>query len=151
MALLIVNLEARGQKLLLIGEKSYPCIETIKLKSGYSENELDVIFAKDGKSAVIAVDKLAPGNDHFCGKLIIFLKDGNVITCNVIEMSEKVDYIAKALFRLTPDQLNKLKVSNIHTLKYSICGGLLGKTSWNFSASNNEIETRILISEFFKE
>lgn len=150
-AALFVNLTTNGQKLFLIGESSYPCTDTIKLKSNSGYRDLHVFFAKDGKSGVIAVNIFAPGNDIFCGKLIIFLKDGNVITCNVSEASEKVDYIAKAMYKLTTDQLNKLKVSSIHTVKYSICGGLFGKTMDDYSASNKEIETTMLLSELFKE
>lgn len=79
-AVLFINLTANGQKLFLIGEKSYLSTDTINLKANSGYDDLDVFIAKDGKSGVIAVNIHAIVDNIFCGKLIIFLKDGNVIT-----------------------------------------------------------------------
>ncbi len=50
-AVFFANLTAKGQNLFLIGEKSYPCTNVIKLESNsdYGYN-LDVFLAKEDKS-----------------------------------------------------------------------------------------------------
>lgn len=148
-AALFVSLTANGQDLFLIGEKSYPCTKAITLKSNSDERyDLDIFLAKNGKSGLFAVSRESILGEVFTGKLIIYLKDGNVLTCNESVASEKVDDRSKALYNLTADQLNKLKTSNIHTVKYTMI--FLSKEN-NFSASNKELETKDLITEFFKE
>jgi len=147
-AVLFVNLTAKGQNLFLIGEKSYPCTNVITLESNSDDGyDLDVFLAKDGKSGMFAVSRKTLLPEEFTGKLIIYLEDGNVLTCNDSEVSEKVDDRAKALYRLTADQMNKLKTSNIHTVKYTMAW----LSEQNFSASNKGVKTNVLISEFFSE
>jgi TonB family protein len=146
--MVFINLSSKGQNLFLIGEKSYPCTNAITLEanSGYFYEDLDVFLAKDGNSGAIAVNRKSNTDELFFGKLIIYLKDGNVLTCGESEASERVDDIAKALYNLTTDQLNKLKDSNIHTIKYTLYRH--GDKN-DCSASNKDIETHKLISEFF--
>ena len=147
-AVLLANLTAKGQNLFLIGEKSYPCTNAITLESNSDDRyDLDVFLAKDGKSGLFAVGRKSILGEEFTGKLIIYLADGNVLTCNNSEISERVDDSAKALYNLTDDQLNKLKTSNIHTVKYTLAR--LGEQ--NYSASNKGVETSVLISKFFSE
>ena len=144
-----INLTATGQNLFLIGEKSYPCTNAITLESNtnYRYEDLNVFLAKDGKSGLVGVSRKSFQPEKFTGKLIIYLEDGNVITCNESVAAEKVDDDVKALYNLTADQLNKLKTSNIYTVKYTL--------TWldekNFSASNKGVKTSTLISAFFKE
>lgn len=147
---LFINLAANAQNLFLIGEKSYPCTNAITLEanSGYFYEDLDVFLAKDGNSGAIAVSRKSKTDELFFGKLIIYLKDGNVLTCGESEATERVDDIAKALYNLTTDQLNKLKESNIHTVKYTLYR--YGNKN-DCSASNKDIETHRIISEFFNE
>ncbi len=147
-ASLFLNLTAKGQNLFLIGEKSYPCTNAITLVSNSNDHyDLDVFLGKDGKSGVFAISRRSIMREMIVGKLIIYLEDGNVITCNESEVTENVDENAKALYILMADQLVKLKASNIHTVKYTTTyyGGQ------NFSASNKGIKTKNLISEFFNE
>lgn len=144
-AVLLITIIANGQNLFLIGEKSYPCSDAIKLKSNSQRSDLDVYLANDGKSGLFAVNTWSFSNEKFTGKLIIYLEDGNVNICNEIQATEKVDNCTKAIYILTSDQLNKLKSSNIHTVKYT----LYRNEPVNYSASNKGIETREIISEFF--
>lgn len=145
---LLINLIAEGQNLFLIGEKSYPWTETITLESNADNGyDLNVCVAKDGTTGLFgASTKTALGAD-FSGQLIIYLEDGNVLICSASEVSENVDDDAKTLYKLTADQLNKLKSSDIHTVKYTL--------SWfgeqNYSASNKGVKTSVLINEFFSE
>ena len=145
---LFTNVIASGQNLFLIGEKSYLSTKAITLESNAQyQSDLDVFLAKDGVSGLIAISRQSELWEGFTGKLIIYLVDGNVITCGQSAAREKVDDVAKAVFALTSDQLIKLKTSNIHTVKYSMYRG----ETENFSASNKGMETHEIISAFFKE
>jgi len=141
------NLTVKGQNLFLIGEKSYPCTNAIKLESNADYGfDLDVFFAKEGKSGLIGVSLKCRSDEKFMGKLIIYLEDGSVLTCSESMVSERVDDLAKAVYSLTDDQLSKLKISNIHTVKYTMF--VLIKAE-NFSASNTGVRTNAIISDFF--
>jgi hypothetical protein len=143
-----LNMIAKGQNLFFIGEKSYPCTNEITLKSNSNGGyDLNVFLAKDGKAGLFAVSTKSLIGEAFTGKIIIYLKDGNVLTCNNSEASENVDDRAIALYKLSNDQLNILKTSNIHTVKYT----MTWLSEQNYSASNKGIETNALISEFFRE
>lgn len=145
-SLLFANLTTKGQNLFLIDEKSYPCTNAIVLKSNSEGGEdLQVFIAKDGKAGLFAVSTISRIRQEFAGKLIIYLEDGTVLTCNDIDASEEVDDRAIALYSLTDEQLNKLKSSNIHTVKYT----LVFFDEVKYSASNHGIKTNTLISEFF--
>ncbi len=147
-AVLFTNLTAKGQNLFLIGEKSYPCTDTITLESNADDGyDLNVFICKDGKTGLIGVSTNSIIGEEFTGELIILLKDGTVLTCNESDASEVVDDRAIASYYLTDDQLNKLKSSNIHTVKYTMAW----LTAQTYSASNKGVETSTLISEFFKE
>jgi len=147
-AVLFTNLTVKGQNLFLIGEKSYPCTKAITLESNAQyQPDLDLFVAKDGKTGLLGVNTKSLRDGEFSGKLIIYLEDGNVLTCNESEESENVDNRPKALYLLTSDQLNKLKTSKIHTVKYSLESIEVN----NYSASNKGIATNALISEFFNE
>ncbi len=140
------SLTVKGQNLFLIGEKSYPCTNAIILESNSnSYSRLNVFLAKDGNSGLIAVSRRTLYGDSFIGKLIIYLDDGNVVTCNENVATENVDDDAKALYNLTSEQMNKLKIGNIHTVKYTLDGVDEG----NFSASNTGVKTNAIISGFF--
>jgi TonB family protein len=144
---LCANLTVKGQNLFLIGEKSYPCTNAIKLESNADYGaDLDVFFAKEGKSGLFGVSFKCRSDEKFTGKLIVYLEDGSVLTCNESVVSERVDDLAKAVYSLTDDQLNKLKISNIHTVKYTM---LVPINAENFSASNTGVKTNAIISDFF--
>ena len=141
------NLTVKGQNLFLIGEKSYPCTNAIKLESNADYGfDLDVFFAKEGKSGLIGVSLKCRSDEKFMGKLIIYLEDGSVLTCSESVVSERVVDLAKAVYSLKDDQLSKLKISNIHTVKYTMF--VLIKAE-NFSASNTAVKTNAIISDFF--
>jgi len=140
------NLTVEGQNLFLIGERSYPCTNAIVLKSNSEDGEaLQVFIAREGKLGFFAVSTVSRIGEEFAGKLIIYLEDGNVLTCNNMDASEEVDDRTIALYSLTDEQLNKLKVSTIHTVKYTLV--LFGEVK--YSASNTGIKTNALIIEFF--
>jgi hypothetical protein len=90
------------------------------------------------------------------GKLIIYLDDGTVISCIDRGINDNVDDIAISAYTLTTAELNKMKQSNINTIRYQIecpiCG-LINLWEGIYSASNKENSktdfTRV-ISEFYE-
>ena len=152
---LFISLTAKGQNLFLIGEHSYPCTETIILQSNSEDaSDLNVLLAKDGKKGLFGVSTESNMGEKFSEKLIIYLEDGTVITCIDRGTSELVDNRAKAVFYLTSDQLNKMKNSDIHTVRYTLelrneLGRLMIERNW--SASNKGTKTKTLITKFFNE
>ena len=81
------------------------------------------------------------------GKLIIYLDDGTVITCMDRGESYYVDDTAQAVYSLTNEQVNKMKNSNINTVRYTL--KIYGIQEVNRSASNKGISTKDLIAKFF--
>jgi len=154
-ATLFITLTVKGQNLFFIGENSYPCTETITLQPNSDDsNELNVLLAKDGEKGLIAVSTESPIGANFSEKLIIYLEDGTVITCIDRGTSDLVDNRAKAVYFLTSDQMNKMKNSDIHTVRYTLeyrsnMGLLLNE--WNWSASNKGTKTKTLITDFFDQ
>lgn len=152
---LFIVLSLKGQNLFFIGENSFPCTEKIALQSNAEDgSDLIILFAKDGKTGLLGVITESSFGSQFSDKVIIYLEDGKVLTCTKKRASDLVDNLSKAAFPLTSDQLEKLKNSNIHTVRYSLElntleGLLLGERSW--TASNTRIHTNSLIARFFYE
>lgn len=148
-SMLFITLIANGQNLFFIGENSYPCTESFALQSNLEDGEdLNVLFAKDGATAVIAVTtKFSLQGTIISGKLIIYLDDGTVITCMDRGESYYVDDTAKAVYSLTNVQVNKMKNSNINTVRYTL--KIHDIQEVNRSASNKDIPTKNIIAEFF--
>ena len=120
-AALFISLTANGQNLFFIGENSYQCTKTITLQSNTEDaSDLNVLFAKDGKIGLFAVIADSKIGAKFSEKLIIYLEDGTVITCTQRKACDLVDNLAKAVYSLTNDQLNKMKNSNIHSVRYTL-------------------------------
>ncbi|MCB2218978.1 MAG: hypothetical protein KQI35_01195 [Bacteroidetes bacterium] len=155
-AILLFILTVDGQNLFFIDKLSYPCTDTINLQSNSNNHgDLDILLAKDGKSGLFAVITESYSGMEFSNQLFIYLEDGSVI--NLIDQiaSENVDFRAISLYSLTSDQLNKLKNSNIHTVRYTLELRLdknrppVNKKNW--SASNTGTPTKTIVTEFFKE
>jgi len=144
-AVLLSSPHLNGQNLFLIGEKSYPCTNAIRLAPNDTERAgLDVYFLKEGNSFLLGVITSSDLKEVFTGKLVLYLKDGNVISCDEQAAAERVDNKPKALFALSNDQVEKLKTSDIHTAKYT----LYWLEQKNFSASNTGVETSAIIRKF---
>ena len=152
-ATLFITLAAKGQNLFFIGENSYACTETITLQSNtdkYYINDLNVLFAKQGTLGLIVVSAKTI-DVLFRGKIIIYLDDGTVITCNDSQISDYVDKIASAIYYFKIEDLSKMKNSNINTVRYTLEDeyGNVGAFGGNFSASNRGTPTKTIITEFF--
>ena len=136
------TLKTNGQNLVFIGENSYNCTDTFTLQSNSEDsysNDLNIVFAKDGEKGLLVVSSKLVSSVRISGKLIIYLDDGNVITCVDRGIKDNVDDIATTGYHLTDSELNKLKKSNIHTIRYTIkCSECLSNPLYegNHSASN---------------
>tara|TARA_R110000764_G_scaffold225295_1_gene314715 strand:+ start:8941 stop:9849 length:909 start_codon:yes stop_codon:yes gene_type:complete len=148
-SMLFITLTANGQNLFFLGENSYPCTEPFALQSNLDDGEdLNILFAKDEATAVIAVTtKSSLQGTIISGKLIIYLDDGTVITCMDRGESYYVDDTAKAVYSLTNEQVNKMKNSNINSVGYTL--KIYDIKEVNRSASNKGISTKDLIAKFF--
>lgn len=143
--MLLSTLAVKGQNLFLIEEMSYPCTNAIKLTSNSSGRKgLDVFLIKGGNSFLLGASTSSIYDEVFSEKLIIYLADGNVISCDDLIAGERVDNTSKALYTLSNDQVEKLKTGDIHTVKYT----LYGTENKNYSASNAGMETSALIRDF---
>ncbi len=151
------TLSANAQRFFFIGEKSYPCTETIALQSNHDgRSNLDVALAKDGTTGVIIVSTKTASTVLIREKLFIYLDDGTVISCIDRGNNDQVDFISTTVYYLTDGDLIKMKKSNINTLKYTLRSETdmwSNKLSGgNYSASNNgsnSTDFPALISKFF--
>jgi hypothetical protein len=144
-----IMLTAKGQNLFFIGEKSFPCTAAITLESN-SENgkDLTVLFAKEGETGILVVRVESFLIVEFGQKIIIYLEDGSVITSSERGASEFVDDHVKAIYYLKNDQLNKMKNSDIHTIRYTL---IFQNINRNWSASNNGISTKTIANNFYSK
>lgn len=154
------SVTTNGQNFVFIGENSYPSTEQYTLKSNSDKediNDLKLVFAKDGDNALIVVSSKLTDVVKIAEKLIIYLDDGTVISCVDRGINDNVDDIATTAYYLTKSELNKLKSSNINTIRYEIvcppCGPF---NSWEgtYSASNkgsSKTEFTKVVTEFYKE
>lgn len=158
MSILLISLTAGGQNLFFIGENSYPSTKSFTLKSNSDEyyiNDLNILFARDGKSALFGVSTKTI-EVFIRGRLMIYLDNGEVITLTDQGNYAYVDKIASAAYYLTNKELGKMKSSNINTVRYSLENEYGTKSAFggDFSASNKgnpRIDFPAIISEFFGE
>ena len=152
-ATLFLTLPAKTQNLLFIGDQSYPSTESYTLQSNSNDaNDLNVLLAKDGEKALFAVSTRTMYDLFIDGKLIIYLDDGAVITLNDNGFNDYVDKTTKAVYYLTDVELNKIKNSNINTVRYSLEQPDGVDLGGNFTASNkgdSKTDFTAVVSEFF--
>lgn len=146
---------AKGQNLFFIGENSYPCSETVKLQPNSNKffiKELNVLFGKDEEKALFIVNTETQ-DVLIRDSTIIYLDDGTVITLTDIRNYDYVDKIASTVYYINDSDLNKLKNSNINTVRYTLVNeyGLSNAFGGNFSASNKgkSSDFPAIVSDFF--
>lgn len=131
-----------SQNVLFIGNKTYPSTDPFILKSNkeWDGFDLNVSIAKMEESAIIVLS----ANVFDCyvriyGKILIYLEDGNVITCIDRAKFDCVDGKTTTLYSLNKTEINQLKISNIHTIRFSLkCVGCISSSAeGDYSVSNN--------------
>jgi hypothetical protein len=141
-----------SQNLFFIGDKSYPATETFSLmdNNNFDENNmlglsnLDVLIAKttDGAGYLVLSKKTMTGV-IIRGKVLIYLDDGTVITCVDKGKYDFVDETSTTIYSLNKQELEKMKNSNLNTIRYSLkCGSgcLVSTEEGSFTASNKSRE-----------
>ena len=155
---LVISIKAIGQNFVFIGEKSYPSTEKFTLQTNAdnnSINDLMVVFAKDGVKGLIVVSSKLTKIVKISGKLIIYLDDGTVISSIDRGINDNVDDIAISTYYLSKEELNKIKNSNMNTIRYQIeCPSCGSYNSWEgtYSASNkgsSRTDFTKIVSEFY--
>lgn len=142
---LFVNLqEAVSQNTFFIGDKVYPCSDSYLFgKKDYlnGSREVKINFLKDGERGIVAItinNYLLP-NTRVKNKLILYLDNNQVITCIDRRKFDIVNDYATTLYYLTKDEINKLKNSNIATIRYTV-GDDYG-LNMNRSVTNTDVES----------
>jgi superfamily II helicase len=152
------TIDTNGQNLVFIGENSFPSTETFTLKSNSDSdriNDLNLVFAKDGTNSLLIVSSKLVRTVRISGKLIIYLNDGTVITSIDKGINDNVDDIAISAYYLTNEELEKMKKSNINTVRYEIkCAECISNPLFegNYSASNkgsSKTDFAKVISNFY--
>jgi len=122
--ILFLNLqEVASQNTCFIGSKSYPCTDSYTLgKHEILGRNPEIYFMKDGEKGIIAfvINNYTMPHSRVKNKLILYLDNGQIITCVDRGRYDIVDDYATTLYYLTKDEVNKLKKSNISTIRYSL-------------------------------
>jgi len=122
---LVYSQEGVSQNTFFIGEKMYPCTETFTLISNsksYTGYDLDVLIAKNGNTGFIVVST-ETSSVFIKGKLMIYLEDGTIISCTDRGIYDYVDNTATTVYYLTNAEIEKMKLKNISTIRFSLeCG-----------------------------
>ncbi|MFC0263380.1 hypothetical protein [Fontibacter flavus] len=141
--------EGNSQNLFFIGEKSYPSSENFNLVSQtegqlYIEKKVNGFFAKDGEDGFLI---LSPENESqmmIKGKIIIYLEDGTIINCLDRGIYDRVNQKSTTVYRLNNLELQKLKKSDIHSIRYT-----LKCTNCTFSSDEGDYIGRNILKSSF--
>lgn len=137
-----------SQNLFFIGDKSYPATETFSLMGNNdfdSDNmlglsNLDILIAKNSNnSGFLVLSKKTMTGVLIRGKILLYLDDGTVITCIDKGKYDYVDKTSTTIYTLTQQELEKMRNSNLNTVRYSLkCGSgcQMSTEEGNFTASN---------------
>ena len=160
--ILVLNFSTtNAQNLFLIGSKTYKSSETFKMKSkSYGGHDLDVLIAKDSENGllVLTTDADPIAGVRIKGDAIIYLDDGTVVTCKDRNKFDHVDDVVSTIYNLTKLELEKMKKSNINSIRFFYgCYNCIAYTGeGSFTAVNitegyffKKTDFRLVISELF--
>lgn len=115
--LLILVWSVNSQNRFFIGDKSFLSTESLEMGEGFM-TPISLIIAKDGNKGIIAVTKESLGNKRILNTLIIYLEDGTLIKCIDRNIFDIVNNKATTVYYLTSKEIEKLKKTNIHSIRY---------------------------------
>ena len=133
-----------GQNTFFIGQKTYSCTEkqTLKSNKGFPAYDLTVLIAKNGDAGFFVVSAEVMTPVRIKGNLLIYLDNGELITCVDRNKFDTVDEITTTVYNLTSAEISKLKENNIQKVRFSLktTGGKYDSSTeeGNYSASNIE-------------
>lgn len=118
---------ASAQERFFINENSYPASTTFTLQTPetfLSKPVIDVMFVKKEEKYMLVLSKTAPmGQSQLKGNILLYLDDGSVIKCVDRGIKDFVNDISTSVYYLSDTEIEKLRNSNLHTLRYSTTGG----------------------------
>lgn len=143
------TLSNTAQNTFFVGSKKYDCTYTFTLQSNteLDKHNLDVVIAKNGEAGMIVLStEVMMGEEvglKIRGNATIYLEDGTVIICADRGKYDFVDNTATTIYYLTKEEINKMKLSNIETIRFSLkCSpGAYSSESGSFTASNRDSAT----------
>jgi hypothetical protein len=141
-----------SQNTFFIGDKTYPSTDTYTLNSHENIfNKLEISFAKDGNSGFII---LSTRTNYFAsllgGNLVIYLEDNTTIKCIDRGLKDYVDNISTIIYKLTGDEIRRLKYNNIYSIRYNLIeSDSFGKRSKSYTVQNFKSEKSYNSKEAF--
>jgi hypothetical protein len=110
-----------AQNSIYIGTKTYDATEEwqFTVENGYPEiGNATITFAKNGTNGflMISVDTHHP----LKGDVMIYLDNGNAILCKDTKMKDMHDGLTIGIYNLTASEIEKMKNSNISSIRVSI-------------------------------
>jgi len=161
---LIINFPifAQNQGIIYHGNKTYKSTHTWRFEiNGYSWGKaLNVTIGKDGNNGLIMVQTGVPDpSSYIGGNIYLFLSDGSRIVCVDRNIRDNVDDESIVLYKLTTEEIEKLKTNYITSLRFSIHPISIGGANGNKTATNDQsnengerhFATDVEISKLFEE
>ncbi|MCZ2845121.1 MAG: hypothetical protein O2U61_01265 [Candidatus Bathyarchaeota archaeon] len=145
--LLLTSGLVSSQNLFFIGEESYPSTRSFRLSSNSDIDSrglhgglysLNITIAKNENKGMLVLSTKTLTGLFIKGKTLVYLENGDVISCVDRGIYDKVNGISTTVYRLTSGEIDALKDSNIHTIRFNLkCGECESSTEeGSFSASN---------------
>ena len=98
---------------------------------------LEITIGKDGNNGIIMLKTGVTPRSYIGGPIYIFLSDGSKITCTDKNIKDNVDNKSVVIYKLTADEVEKLKANYISSIRFTIQPASDGGFNGNKTADNN--------------
>ena len=102
------------------------------INGGWIQGDGEVTFAKHGSGGMLML-AVKDFNGNIKGDIYIYLQDGSAIKCVDRSIKDNVDHYSMSLYYLTNVEVEKIKKSNIHDIRFAIYKYPFGSTSYTMS------------------
>lgn len=112
-----------SQNLFILGTKSYkasPELEFTEDQPDPMTPKVSLVFFKNGDEIWFSFKVHFSGSTCARGKLLIYLDNGEVITCIDKSKYDEVNYNCSTIFRLTQGEANAILESNINQIRFNL-------------------------------
>lgn len=92
----------------------------MKSSMDFGGHDLTISIAKNGEAGFFVVSTEVMTTVRIKGNLLIYLDNGELITCIDKGKFDLVDDIATTVYYLTSSEVNKLKENNIQKVRFSL-------------------------------
>lgn len=112
---------AFSQNYIYKGDKRYPSTSTWEFKVNASSTirNAEICIAKHGSGGYLMLSVQSQFS-YLRGNVLLYLNDGNVITCIDRNIKDKVDNQSISLYNLTYSEIEKLKNARINSIRFSV-------------------------------